>query len=185
MRIISGRLGGRKLLAFNADHIRPTTDRIKEVIFNKLQSLVEDSEVLDLYSGTGSLAFEAVSRGALHVTAVEKHPKSVEIIKKNMAHLAVTEDDMTLVRDDVFDYLKEPFGSGYDIILIDPPFTEKLADQTMQALAASELNQFPCVVFIEAGKGEVLKETYGAFKQKELKEYGDKSLGIYYIEPSE
>lgn len=185
MRIISGRFGGRKLVAFNADHIRPTTDRIKEVIFNKLQSLVEDAEVLDLFSGTGSLAFEAVSRGALHVTAVEKHPKSVDIIKKNMVHLPVTEDELTLVHDDVFDYLNEPFGSGYDIILIDPPFTEKIADKTMQALAASELNQFPCVVFIEAGKGETLALEYGAFKQKELKNYGDKTLGIYYIEPSE
>lgn len=185
MRIISGRLGGRKLLSFNADHIRPTTDRIKEVIFNKLQTLIEDAEVLDLFSGTGSLALEAVSRGALHVTAVEKHPKSVDIIKKNIEHLKVTEDEITVVRDDVFDYLKEPFGSGYDIVFIDPPFTEKIADQVMQALAASELNQFPCVVFIEAGKGEKLQDTYGAFKQKELKEYGDKSLGIYYIEPSE
>lgn len=185
MRIISGRLGGRKLLSFNADHIRPTTDRIKEVIFNKLQTLVEDAEVLDLYSGTGSLALEAVSRGALHVTAVEKHPKSVDIIKKNVAHLGVTEDEITIVRDDVFDYLKEPFGSGYDIILIDPPFSESIADKTMQALAASELNQFPCVVFIEAGKGETLRETYGAFQQKELKNYGDKYLGVYYIEPEE
>lgn len=183
MRIISGRFGGRKLVEFNADHIRPTTDRIKEVIFNKLQTLVEESEVLDLFSGTGSLGLEAVSRGALHVTCVEKHPKSVEIIKKNVAHLAITDDEITIVRDDVFDYLKEPFGSGYDIIFIDPPFTEKIADQVMQALAESELNQFPCVVFIEAGKGETLRETYGAFKQKELKNYGDKSLGIYYIKP--
>ncbi len=185
MRIISGRFGGRKLVSFNADHIRPTTDRIKEVIFNKLQSLVEDAEVLDLFSGTGSLALEAVSRGAMHVTCVEKHPKSMDIIKKNIAQLAITEDEITLVRDDVFDYLKEPFGSGYDIVLIDPPFTEKIADKVMEALAASELNQYPCVVFIEAGKGETLRETYGAFKQKELKNYGDKSLGIYYIEPEE
>jgi 16S rRNA (guanine966-N2)-methyltransferase len=183
MRIISGRLGGRKLVEFNADHIRPTTDRIKEVIFNKLQSLVEESEVLDLFSGTGSLGLEAVSRGALHVTCVEKHPKSVDIIKKNVAHLAITNDEITIVHEDVFDYLKEPFGSGYDIIFIDPPFTEKIADQVMQALAESELNQFPCVVFIEAGKGETLRESYGAFKQKELKNYGDKSLGIYYIKP--
>lgn len=183
MRIISGRLGGRKLVEFNADHIRPTTDRIKEVIFNKLQALVEESEVLDLFSGTGSLGLEAVSRGALHVTCVEKHPKSVDIIKKNVANLAITEDEITIVREDVFDYLKEPFGSGYDIIFIDPPFTEKIADQVMQALAESELNQFPCVVFIEAGKGETLRESYGAFKQKELKNYGDKSLGIYYIKP--
>lgn len=184
MRIISGRLGGRRLVSFDADHIRPTTDRIKEVIFNKLQGLVEDAEVLDLFSGTGSLAFEAVSRGALHVTAIEKHPKSIDIIKKNMASLEVTEDEMTLVKQDVFSYLKEPFPSGYDIILIDPPFTEKLADDVMQALAASELNDYPCVVFIEAGKGETLREVYGAFKQKELKNYGDKSLGIYYIEPA-
>lgn len=182
MRIISGTMGGRKLLAFKADHIRPTTDRIKEVIFNKLQSQVEDSRVLDLFSGTGSLSFEAISRGAKSVTAVEKHPKSVEIIKKNKAHLGVDDDVIEILRKDVFSYLKQPVTQGFDIILIDPPFTEKIADKVMQALGESGLGQFPCDVFIEAGKGETLRDVYGPFVLKELKNYGDKSLGIYYID---
>ncbi len=184
MRIISGSKGGRKLLSFKADHIRPTTDRVKEVIFNKLQSTIDGARVLDLFSGTGNLALEAVSRGAQMVVAVEKHPKSVEIIKKNRAHLEVSEEQMTVIKKDVFSYLKQPFAAGFDVILIDPPFTEKIADEVMAALGSSELGQFACSVFIEAGKGETLRDSYGSFRLKELKSYGDKSLGIYFVEPS-
>jgi 16S rRNA (guanine966-N2)-methyltransferase len=183
MRIISGRFGGRRLVAFKADHIRPTTDRIKEVIFNKLQMVIEDAKVLDLFSGTGSLALEALSRGAQHVDAVEKHPKSVDIIKKNMDLLGITKDEMSVYRKDVFSFLKQPVEKGYDIILIDPPFTEVLADKVLEALGQSSLAQFPCIIFIEGGKGEMLRDAYGVIKRKDLKNYGDKSLGIYYIEP--
>lgn len=183
MRIIAGKWGGRRLLAFKAEHIRPTTDRIKEVIFNKVQPLIEDAIVLDLFSGTGSLSLEALSRGAQHVTAVEKHAKSVDIIKKNMAHLEVSQGEMSVLKKDVFSFLKQSFMSGFDIIFIDPPFTEKIADDVLQALSVSQLSGFPTVVFIEAGKGETLRESYGLLQQKELKNYGDKLLGIYYIKP--
>ncbi|MCB9072856.1 MAG: 16S rRNA (guanine(966)-N(2))-methyltransferase RsmD [Bdellovibrionaceae bacterium] len=181
MRIIAGRFGGRRLSSFKADHIRPTTDRIKEVIFNKLQAEIDGARVLDLFSGTGNLALEALSRGASYVEAVEKHPRSVDIIKKNMQLLEIAKDEMHLIKKDVFTFLKQPFSRGFDIILIDPPFTEAIADEVMQALSVSELSQFPSTIFIEAGKREMLREDYGPIHQKELKNYGDKSLGIYYI----
>lgn len=183
MRIISGRFGGRRLTSFKADHIRPTTDRIKEVIFNKLQSDIDGARVLDLFSGTGNLSLEALSRGASFVDSVEKHPRSVDIIKKNMQLLGISKEEMCISKKDVFSFLKQPFTQGYDVILIDPPFTEEIADEVLQALSASSLSQFPSKIFIEAGKREMLREDYGPIRQKELKNYGDKSLGIYYIEP--
>src|SRR5690606_35256713 len=113
MRIISGKFGGRKLVHFKADHIRPTTDRVKEVIFNKLQSDIDGSRVLDLFSGTGSLALEALSRGASWVTAVEKNPKSIEIIKKNCELLKIPPGEIALVKKDVLAFLKGSFSEGF------------------------------------------------------------------------
>ena len=181
MRIISGKFGGRKLTPFKADHIRPTTDRVKEVIFNKLMGEMEGARVLDLFSGTGSLAFEAVSRGAGHVVAVEKNLKSIEIIKKNCELLKVSATELTVVKKDVLSYLKGPFPQGYDIILIDPPFTEAMADEVMAALGQSELARFPTKIFIEAGKKETLAPSYGSIQMIDKKDYGDKHLGIYQV----
>ena len=84
MRIISGKFKGRNLVSFKADHIRPTMDRVKETLFNKWMHEVDDSLFLDLFSGTGSLGLEALSRGARHVTFVEKSNKSIQIIKENL-----------------------------------------------------------------------------------------------------
>ncbi|MEI7973452.1 MAG: RsmD family RNA methyltransferase, partial [Bdellovibrio sp.] len=74
MRIISGQWGGRRLVSFKASHIRPTTDLVKGSLFNSIQTEIEGAEVLDLFSGTGSLGLEALSRGAGAVTFVEKNP---------------------------------------------------------------------------------------------------------------
>ena len=84
MRIISGKYKGRVLTSFQADHIRPTMDRIKETLFNKWMHDVEGATVLDLFAGTGSLGLEALSRGAIHIDFVEKNEKSVAIINKNL-----------------------------------------------------------------------------------------------------
>ena len=100
MRVISGKYKGRELVSFKADHIRPTTDRVKESIFNKLQSHIAGARVLDLFSGTGSLAIEAISREAESVTAVEMNKKSIEIIKKNLQLLKITE--IEVLGQDVF-----------------------------------------------------------------------------------
>lgn len=181
MRIISGKFGGRKLTHFKADHIRPTTDRVKEVIFNKLMRDIDGSRVLDLFSGTGNLALEAISRGASHVLAVEKNLKSIEIIKKNCDLLKITPAELTIVKKDVLSFLKGSFPQGYDIILIDPPFTESMADEVMIALGQSELAQFPAKIFIEAGKKETLAPSYGNILLIEKKDYGDKHLGIYQV----
>ena len=83
MRIISGKYKGRVLTSFQADHIRPTTDRVKESLFNKWMSLVGEARVLDLFSGTGNLGIESLSRGASHVDFVELNAKSIIILKKN------------------------------------------------------------------------------------------------------
>ena len=181
MRIISGKYGSRRLVSFNASHVRPTTDRIKEVIFNKLQGEIDGARVLDLFSGTGNLAIEALSRGAQSVTAVEKHPKSIEIIQKNRDLLKIPKSDLTILQKDVFRFLQGPVEQGFDIVLIDPPFTEELGDKVLKAFSESPLAQFSAKIFIEAGKKEVLADQYGPLSLADRKNYGDKFLSLYYI----
>lgn len=177
MRVIAGKYGGRKLVSFRADHIRPTTDRVKEAIFSKIQFEIAGAEVLDLFSGTGSLAFEALSRGAIHVDAVEMSSKSVQIIKKNSKSLGVG-DELKIFSTDVLKFLKT-CKKSYDYILVDPPFTKKMASEVMQTLA--EVNTFEkgCELFIESSSHEEMKDSYGSWEAKSQKSYGDKWLSHF------
>ena len=178
MRVISGKLGGRRLLSFKAEHIRPTTDRVKETIFNKLQTVISDSRVLDLFSGTGNLAIEAYSRGAAVICAVEKNSKSLRILTANLKNLDIS-DGIEVVQRDVFAFLQSYKGEAFDIILVDPPFTEKLADQAMGALAVSLVGKTGSVAVIESARDEVIKDIYGSFKLLDRKKFGDKTLSVF------
>jgi 16S rRNA (guanine966-N2)-methyltransferase len=178
MRIIAGKYGGRKLAAFKADHIRPTTDRVKEVIFNKLQFSIEGARVLDLFSGTGSLSFEALSRGADFVRAVEISRQSVQIINKNKKTLQIG-DEMDIVSMDVLKFLEKSSGEPFDIILIDPPFTKKMASEVLQALSQSSFQNQGTEVFIESTAQESALDQYGSLILKKRQSYGDKHLSHY------
>jgi 16S rRNA (guanine966-N2)-methyltransferase len=177
LRIIAGKYGGRRLAHFKADHIRPTTDRVKESLFNKLQSLITGARVLDLFSGTGNLAFESLSRGALSVDAVEKSKTSISIIKKNKELLGVGQE-LRIIPKDVIQFLSQ-CQTPYDIILIDPPFTEKMADQVLKALAASGAYGEHSEVFIESSSQEQVKDSYPPMQRKSHRAYGDKFLSHY------
>src|ERR1043165_353617 len=91
MRIISGKYKGHHLVDFKAEHIRPTTDRGKGTLFNKLMNDIDGARVLDLFSGTGNLAIECISRGAAWVDLVESHKQSLAIIKENFTKLKIEE----------------------------------------------------------------------------------------------
>lgn len=179
MRIISGRFKGHPLVSFKADHIRPTTDRVKETLFNKLMFDLEDAMVVDLFCGTGNLGLEALSRGAKHVVFVEKNPKSMQITKQNIEKLKVGKDEYTLVQMDVLDYLKRYKGDGFDIVLVDPPFTEKMAHTVMEAADLSTIWKDNTVLTIESQGKERMDEEYSQIIRFDVREYGDKILSFF------
>jgi 16S rRNA (guanine(966)-N(2))-methyltransferase RsmD len=118
-RIISGCYGG--LYIKSPRHaVRPTTGIIKEYIFNVLQSL-EGRFVLDLFSGSGALGIEALSRYARHVTFVDQHPGCIGVIRKNLESIAALPDSWTSVKANAFRYLEQS-KEKYDLILADPPY---------------------------------------------------------------
>lgn len=181
MRIISGKFKGHHLVSFQADHIRPTTDRVKETLFNKIQFDIEGSKVLDLFSGTGSLGLEAYSRGAKSVHFVDKHPKSLEILLKNIAKLKIPKEDYHTTKMDILSFTQKVSSENYDIIFIDPPFTEKMAHEVMECLAKSKLFHTNSLITIESIKQERMDDQYGVLERYDHKDYGDKVLSFFKV----
>lgn len=179
MRIIAGKYRGHQLVAFKADHIRPTTDRVKETLFNKLQFYLEDANVADLFCGTGNLGLEALSRGARFVTFVEKNSKSLGITRQNISKLKVQDGEYKIINMDVIAFLKSYQGEAFDVILADPPFTEKMAHAVMQAASVCMGFASHTVLAIESLKQERMEAIYGDLVRYHQKDYGDKYLNLF------
>ena len=138
MRIIAGRLKGRRLKAPAWDGLRPTSDRLRETLFNILAPRIEGARVLDGYAGTGAVGLEAISRGASHVTFIEHDRRAVALIEENLRVCGVQEG-YTIHRGDAATVLPGLGSSAFDLILLDPPYdittTSAVLDASAQALA--------------------------------------------------
>lgn len=180
MRVISGIYKGRQLASFKAEHIRPTTDRVKETLFNIIGSEISSARVLDLFSGTGNLGIEALSRGASYVECVEVNKRSIAIIRKNLDLLKIT-SQMKVVAQDVFKYLKTYKGDSFDVVLIDPPFTEKWADKSLAAISTSSVLGSQTLIVIESSRHEMLNNVYGRLSLLDRRDFGDKSASFFRV----
>jgi len=179
MRIISGKWRGRRLVTFTSNAIRPTTDRVKETIFNMIGPDIVDATVLDLFAGTGSLGFESLSRGASSVIAVDKGSDSKKIIDKNRNLIGI-EEGYEFRSDDVLRFLAKEKGR-FDFIFIDPPFTQKMGAEVMKSLDASSVLKPQTRIFIEYVKGEEIFEDFENLALEKAKNYGDKLLYSYTL----
>ena len=180
MRVIGGIFKGRILLSPKNNYLRPTSDRVKESLFNILRNDTAQAIVLDLFAGTGNLSIEALSQGAKKVFAVEKHPQSLKIIHNNLKNLQITAQEIQVFKSDVFDFLKRYKKSlKFDLILIDPPFTQKLANETMEQLAKSSTFKKETLVVIESSQYESIADIYSPFSLFDRRYFGDKLLSFF------
>ena len=120
MRILAGQYKGKNLSAGNDLSIRPITNRIKEIIFSVLDNFCDNKIVLDLFSGSGSLGLEALSRGARYITFVEKEFSSIRVLEKNIKTLSLTTDNVQIIQSDALKFSKKDYRS-FKLILMDPP----------------------------------------------------------------
>ena len=124
MRVIAGRFKGRRLKAPAWEGVRPTSDKLRETLFNILAPSVEGARVLDGYAGTGAVGIEALSRGAAHVAFVERDARAVSLIQSNLAACGV-EQGYTIHRGDVASVLRQlPEDATFDLVLLDPPYQD-------------------------------------------------------------
>ena len=121
MRIIAGTYKGRRLEAPAWDGLRPTSDKLRETLFNILAPRIEGARVLDGFAGTGAVGLEALSRGAAHVMFIERDPRAVSLIARNAAACGA-EGRYTIERGDVALVLRRNHDPGFDLILLDPPY---------------------------------------------------------------
>lgn len=138
MRIISGRLGGRTLKTVEGEGYRPAMSKTREALFSMLaaRGLVwSTARVLDLFAGSGSLAFEAISRGAPHALLVENSVQAMRCLQANVETLGV-QAETGLIKDDVLKVLRRPPQQPYNLIFMDPPYRKKLAEPALRLLAA-------------------------------------------------
>ena len=167
MRVISGESGGRRLSAPVGENVRPTSDRVREAIFDILYSLggVDDLHVLDLFAGTGALGIEALSRGAASVTFVERDLKTVDTVRANLTAVGLGEaearGEATVVRADV-DAWVATTTSRYDLVLCDPPYDYTGWDELVTRLPADLAVLESTVQITPPGGWDVLKsKRYG------------------------
>ncbi|WP_448212356.1 16S rRNA (guanine(966)-N(2))-methyltransferase RsmD [Colwellia sp. MEBiC06753] len=145
IRIIAGKHRGRKLPVIDAQGLRPTTDRVKETVFNWLMAYVDDSQCLDCFAGAGSLGFEALSRGAAHITMLELNKTAAKQLQANKALLKA--DNIDIYQTDTLNFLENP-TTQYNLVFIDPPFRQGLAQQVIEKLASGWLS-VGAMVYVE------------------------------------
>lgn len=136
IRIIGGKWRGRKVRFPNNDAIRPTTDRIRETLFNWLMHDVAGTTCLDLYAGSGALGIEALSRGAQHLTFVEKDEPTADQLRDTLDALECS--DYNLQRSSALDYLRH-CKTAFDIIFLDPPFDSNELGQALALIGSRNL----------------------------------------------
>jgi len=139
MRIIAGQYKGRRLEAVTAQGIRPTSDRVREAVFNIIAGKISGARVLDIFAGTGALGLEALSRGASHTTFIDVSPQACELITKNAERCGIHEKARVICHDMSRGTLPEHIkGEPFSIIFMDPPYGTTLLET---ALTSGILNQ--------------------------------------------
>lgn len=153
MRIIAGIARSVPLVTPKGEETRPTTDRVKETLFNMLQGFVPEARILDLFAGSGQLGLEALSRGAKHSTFVERSEEAIKCIKTNIQKTKFISNS-SVIRMDVFSALRalETEGKTFDLIFMDPPYGKELEKQVLETLSVSNLLSDETLIIIETDK---------------------------------
>lgn len=150
MRVIAGSARSLKLEAPVGMDTRPTTDRIKETLFNMLQMDIPGCRFLDLFAGSGAIGIEAISRGAKEAVFIENDKKAMDCIMKNLEHTRFLEQ-ATVMKQDVFVALQTlEYKGAFDIIFMDPPYNQELEQRVLEYLTMSSLVDEDTLIVFEA-----------------------------------
>lgn len=194
MRVIAGKFKGHRLFCPPGRDVRPTLDRVKEAIFSKISYLIDDSMILDLFSGCGNLGIEALSRGAEKIYFCESDPKHVNAIKKNLNDLEVNRSEVEF-SGEVFKALKHFSESKkkFDIIFADPPYLQNykgkdkgsnkilIVNYLLEDSLVYDLMDQDSVLIVEHQKDIILPEDVNNLICYDRKNYGTVSVSYYKL----
>jgi 16S rRNA (guanine966-N2)-methyltransferase len=178
MRVIAGTLKGRRLDAPDWPGLRPTSDKLRETLFNVLAPRVRGARVLDGYAGTGAVGIEALSRGAAHVTFVERDPRAARLVEANLRRCQVT-DRYVIIRAGFEQAATRLGGAAFDLVFLDPPYG---ADTLAAALAAAAGLVTPeGLLVVEHAKRDEAPARHGGFELTRNLVSGDSALAFYGV----
>lgn len=183
-RVVAGALGGRRLEVPRGGTVRPTSDRVREALFSTLGGRVAGATVLDLFAGTGALGIEALSRGAAHVTFVERDRAVARVVRTNLEALGLVADVRVMAADRfVWELAGSPDAPLFDLVLCDPPYRVNAADVVSLLLAlvdGGHLAAGATIVVERPRHGDPLVPPTGALDVTDVRTYGDTVL--YYVQ---
>lgn len=181
MRVTGGQLRGRILLGPKDRRIRPTADRVREAVFNILGQDLSGYEVLDLFSGTGSLGIEALSRGAVYAIFIDRLKEAVQLTRKNIERCGQGDRARVLMRDLArgipweHGFLKRKF----DLVFLDPPYASSLGPKLLAEIAAGRNLSATARVLVETARTTDLPGGPGRLSRVHARVYGDTKISIY------
>ena len=178
MRVITGTARGMKLSTLEGLDVRPTTDQVKESIFNIVQFEVENARVLDLFAGSGQLGIEALSRGARIAMFIDKSKNSINVVNENLEHTHLAKDAIVKNEDSITFLTRSK--DVFDLAFLDPPYGKELVTKALPLLEPrmSDFGTICC----ETSALEVLPKTVGRFSLYKEYKYGKIKLSVYRIE---
>lgn len=180
MRVVAGEYGGRRLKSLAGDNTRPTTDKVKGAIFNMLGQYLDGGVVLDLFSGSGGLAIEAVSRGADHAVCVDRSFPATKVIRENIA-ITKEPEKFTVLKMDANQALRQfaAEGQSFDYLFLDPPYAKQEILQQLEAMLKDKLIRPSAYVVCETDKSIDLPEQIGSLHLVRAQTYGISAVTIY------
>lgn len=183
MRVISGEYGGRKLKALSGNQTRPTTDKVKESMFNMIGPYFDGGSALDLFSGSGSLAIEAVSRGFDHAYCVDKNYAAVKVIKENI-EMTKESEKFTVLKMDANQALEKLAQDKitFDLIFFDPPYAKQQIVAQIEKIITLGLSHKHTVLICETDVKVELPEKIADFSLRRRQKYGITAVMIYQQE---
>jgi 16S rRNA (guanine(966)-N(2))-methyltransferase RsmD len=181
MRIVAGRFRGRTLKTPSGASVRPTTDRLRETLFNVLAGRVGGAAVLDGFAGTGAVGIEALSRGAANVTFVESDPRAIRLIERNLERCGVS-DRYAIIRAGFADAARRSPPGLFDLVFLDPPYGPDAIVGTLES-AAPLVAPGGLLIFEHARRDAVPSRVASIAKTRDI-DSGDSALSFYSVEPA-
>ena len=183
MRIIAGKYRGRKLLEFDVDSTRPTLDRIKEPLFSILMPYMEGAKVLDLFSGTGNLGIEAISRGASFAWLNDINKKALKLISGNV-RLTGCENCVKITGKDYTKCIKQISSEGeqFDVIFLDPPYAFDDEQKILNLIVENNILDKKGIIVLESDKRKEVEENILGLNLKDKRTYGRVIIRLYELE---
>ena len=190
MRVIAGTYRSRILKSLKGLALRPTSDKLRETLFNILGASVAGSRFVDLYAGTGAIGIEALSRGTAEAVFVEDHPPAVALIRKNLESLDIRSGATVLALDALRGLEKlasrqKSSSASYDFIFLDPPYAAaKDYARVLEFLGSANLLAPGGIVIAEHRRSFNLPEEVGALRRYRVLKQGDAALSFYRVAPA-